>query len=73
MTKDDTIRTLKEKIEELNKGAKEGDYEFYKRNYEEQKQRTTLEHELISNSLYDLALQFISFKNELVKNIKPNN
>ena len=66
-------KLLKEKIEELSKGGKEGDYEFYKKNYEEQKQRTTLEHELISNSLYDLALQFISFKNEIVKNIKPNN
>ena len=43
------------------------DLEFYKRSYEEQKNRVNREHELISSSLYELALQFMSLKNELQK------
>ena len=43
------------------------DLEFYKRSYEEQKNRVNREHELISTSLYELALQFMSLKNELQK------
>lgn len=45
------------------------DLEFYKRSYEEQKNRVNKEHELISSSLYELALQFMSLKNELQKKI----
>ena len=73
LSKDDVIKELQEKIESMSRSGNEKDYEFYKRNYEELKQRNALEHELLSNSLYDLALQFITFKNELVKNVKPNN
>jgi hypothetical protein len=45
------------------------DLEFYKRSYEEQKNRVNREHELISSSLYELALQFMSLKNELQKKV----
>jgi hypothetical protein len=51
---------------------RDNESERYKNLYEEQRQRTNLEHELISNSLYDLTLQFISFKNELVKSSKED-
>ena len=49
------------------------DLEFYKRSYEEQKNRVNREHELISTSLYELALQFMSLKNELQKNMNSSN
>lgn len=45
------------------------DLEFYKRSYEEQKIRVDREHELISSSLYELALQFMSLKGELNKKV----
>ncbi len=45
------------------------DLEFYKRSYEEQKNRVNREHELISSSLYELALQFMSLKTELQKKV----
>lgn len=48
------------------------DLEFYKTSYEEQKYRVNKEHELISSSLYDLALQFMSLKNELQRKINNN-
>ncbi len=73
ISKDDYIKELQDKIDGMCKNNNDKDYEFYKRNYEEQKQRSALEHELLSNSLYDLALQFITFKKELVKNVKPSN
>jgi|LauGreDrversion4_2_1035121.scaffolds.fasta_scaffold1341500_1 hypothetical protein len=49
------------------------DLEFYKRSYEEQKNRVNREHELISTSLYELALQFMSLKNELQKKMNASN
>lgn len=48
------------------------DLEFYKRSYEEQKNRVNREHELISTSLYELALQFMSLKNELQKKMNSS-
>lgn len=51
---------------------KNEDLEFYKKSYEEQKGRVNKEHELISNSLYDLALQFMGLKNELQKKVGNN-
>jgi hypothetical protein len=50
------------------------DLEFYKRSYEEQKNRVNKEHELISTSLFDLAKQFMTIKSELQKkSINSNN
>ena len=49
------------------------DLEFYKRSYEVQKNRVNREHELISTSLYELALQFMSLKNELQKKMNSSN
>jgi len=45
------------------------DLEFYKRSYEEQNVRVNKEHEIISTSLYDLALQFMTLKSDLHKKI----
>ena len=65
------IETNSDKIEQdLIKRSE--DLEFYRRSYEEQKNRVNKEHELISTSLYDLALQFMSLKNELQKKINPS-
>jgi hypothetical protein len=47
------------------------DLEFYRRSYEEQKNRVNKEHELISNALYELALQFMNLKNEIVQKSIP--
>ena len=49
----------------------ESDYKFYKKSYEEQKGVVNNEHEVLSNKLCDLAMQFVTFKNELLKNVKP--
>jgi len=56
---------------DLNKRTE--DMEFYKRTFDEQKVRVNREHELITSSLYELALQFMSFKNELQVKVNPNN
>ncbi len=66
---------LQESIERFNQDIlkRSEDLEFYKRSYEEQKNRVNKEHELISNSLYELALQFMSMKNELQKKVGGNN
>lgn len=48
------------------------DLDFYKKSYEEQKVRINQEHELISASLYELALQFMGLKNELTGRNSPN-
>ena len=59
-----------EKIEEIIKMKDqkvESDYKFYKMSYEEQKSLVNSEHEVLSNKLCDLAMQFVTFKNELLK------
>ena len=64
-----------EKIEEIIKmkdQKTESDYKFYKMSYEEQKSLVNSEHEVLSNKLCDLAMQFVTFKNELLKNVKPS-
>lgn len=48
------------------------DLEFFKKSYEEQKIRINQEHEMISTSLYELALQFMGLKNELTGRTSPN-
>jgi len=48
------------------------DLEFYRRSYEEQKNRVNKEHELISNALYELALQFMNLKNDIQKKVALN-
>jgi hypothetical protein len=79
-SKNDQIKQLNEKvrnlekIEEIFKGKDqkiESDYKFYKKSYEEQKEIVNQEHEVLSNKLCDLAMQFVNFKNELLKNVKP--
>lgn len=49
------------------------DLEFYKRSYEEQKGRVNKEHELISSSLYGLAVQFMTLKSDLEKKVHNAN
>ena len=49
------------------------DFEFYRRSYEEQRNRVNREHELISSSLYELASQFMFLKKEMQKKITPEN
>lgn len=46
---------------------KSEDLEFYRRSYEEQRNRVNREHELISSSLYELASQFMFLKKEMQK------
>jgi DNA-directed RNA polymerase alpha subunit len=43
------------------------DLDFYRRSYEEQRNRVNREHELISSSLYELASQFMFLKKEMQK------
>lgn len=45
------------------------DLEFFKRSYEEQNIRVNKEHEIISNSLYELAMQFMTLKTDMQKKL----
>ena len=54
--------------EEIN--TKLADLDFYKKSYEEQKARVNREHELISDSLYKLAVHFMGLKDDLQKKMK---
>ena len=72
LQKDEEIRQLKDEKQLNNDEAnlKLADLDFYRKLYEEQKCRVNKEHELISESLYKLALHFISLKDDLQKKIK---
>ena len=54
--------------DEIN--TKLADLDFYKKSYEEQKARVNREHELISDSLYKLAVHFMGLKDDLQKKMK---
>lgn len=62
---------MQDSVEKFNQDIikRSEDLNFYKTSYEEQKNRVNREHELISSSLYELALQFMSLKNELQKKV----
>jgi len=45
------------------------DLDFYRRSYEEQRNRVNREHELLSTSLYELAIQFMTLKKEMQKKV----
>jgi hypothetical protein len=81
LNKDETIKTLKDRVKHLEKvesiikskeNKVQNDLQRYKKSYEEQKSRMNQEHEVLSNHLCDLAMQFMVFKNELLKNVKPS-
>ena len=72
LQKDEIIKNLKEEKEENEKDKGE-DLEFYKKSYEEQKFRVNEEHKLISESLYKLAVHFMSLKDDIQKKINNNN
>ena len=73
--KDEEIRklTLLSKDRQLTDdeiNTKLADLDFYKKSYEEQKARVNREHELISDSLYKLAVHFMGLKDDLQKKMK---
>ena len=82
LQKDEQIRQLQESLEESQNNKNENnlteeeintklaDLDFYKKSYEEQKARVNREHELISDSLYKLAVHFMSLKDNLQKKMK---
>ena len=72
LQKDEEIRKLKEErqLSDDEVNLKLADLDFYKKLYEEQKYRVNKEHELISESLYKLAVHFMSLKDDLQKKIK---
>ena len=74
LQKDEEIRKLKDEKQLADDEAnlKLADLDFYKKLYEEQKSRVNKEHELISDSLYKLAVHFMSLKDDLQKKIKNN-
>ena len=43
------------------------DLEFLKRAYDDQKNKVNREHELVNSSLYELTIQFMTLKNEMIK------
>ena len=64
------------KLEQINlekEKDKEEDFNFYKKSYEEQKIRVNEEHKLISESLYKLAIHFMTLKDDLQKRINAAN
>ena len=68
-----------EKIKELeerdigNTNNTDEDFNFYKKSYEEQKNKVSEEHKLISESLYKLAIHFMTLKDDLQKRINSSN
>lgn len=65
---------LNQNVDKLNVELqkKTEDLDFFKKSYEEQKLRIHEEHELISNSLYELAIQFMGLKNEINRRSSPD-
>ena len=76
--KEEQIKKLKEKNKESEKEKemmKEKNI-YYKKSYEEQKIRVNEEHKLISESLYKLAIHFMTLKDDLqnrINSAKKNN
>ena len=70
--KDEKIKKLEEINLEKEKDKGE-DVNFYKKSYEEQKIRVNEEHKLISESLYKLAIHFMTLKDDLQKRINSSN
>lgn len=78
--KDQEIKKLKDEVADAKNEAelyaqgdiesKLADLDFYKKSFEEQKRRVNHEHEIISDSLYKLALHFMSIKDSLQKKMK---
>ena len=66
--KEGEIKELKEANIKCDKD-KEEEINYYKESYEEQKTRTNEEHKLISESLYKLAVHFMTLKDDLQKRI----
>ena len=70
--KDEKIKELEDMNTEKEK-EKSDDIHFYKKSYEEQKLRVNEEHKLISESLYKLAIHFMTLKDDLQKRINSAN
>ena len=71
--KESDIQKIKEKNSLHEKDEEE--LNFYKKSYEEQKMRVNEEHKLISESLYKLAVHFMTLKDDLQNriNLAKNN
>ena len=69
--KEEKIKKLEEKNAEKEKDKGE-DINFYKKSYEEQKIRVNEEHKLISESLYKLAIHFMTLKDDLQKRMNSS-
>ena len=74
LVKNEEIKKLKEEKQLSDDGddLKLVGLDFYKKLYEEQKIRVNKEHELISESLYKLAVHFMSLKDDLQKKLRVN-
>ena len=70
--KEKQIKELEDLNLEYEKDKGE-DINFYKKSYEEQKLRVNEEHKLISESLYKLAIHFMTLKDDLQKRINSTN
>ena len=82
---EDIINLKEEQIKKLKERNKESEKEkemikekniYYKKSYEEQKIRVNEEHKLISESLYKLAIHFMTLKDDLqnrINSAKKNN
>jgi len=67
-------KKIEEDIDTYNKELRKrtDDIEFLKDSFEEQSNRVESEHVMITNCLYELATQFMNFKNEVTKRINAN-
>jgi chromosome segregation ATPase len=67
--KESLIFQIQDNLEKYNLeiSQRAEDLEFLKRSYDDQKNKVNREHDLISSSLYELALQFMTLKTELHK------
>ena len=59
---------MKENLQKYNKQLlkKNEDLIFLKESYKEQKTKIDHEHEMLSNSLFEMSMQFITLRNEIL-------
>ena len=65
------MRKIDENVEIFNIELRKrtDDINFLKSSFEDQRERVEKEHEMISDCLYELASQFMNFKNEIIMKI----
>jgi chromosome segregation ATPase len=67
------LKKLQENLDKYNTEITQRgeDLEFLKRAYEDQKNKLSREHDMLSSSMYEMVVQFMTIKNEMNKRTSP--